>query len=58
MNGILCIPSNSTPNYISPHNENTTSKINMHPDVHSSTIYSSQETETTVSMNSEWIKKM
>ena len=47
MNGILCIPSNSTPNYISLHNENTTSKINMHPDVHSSTIYSSQHTETT-----------
>ena len=41
------IRSNSTPDYISPQNENTTSKIYTHLNVHSSTIYSSQDTETT-----------
>ena len=37
--------SNSTPGYISRKNENTNSKRYMHPNVHSSTIFSSQDME-------------
>ena len=39
--------SNSTPRYIVGKNENTSLKRCMHPNVHSSTIYNSQDMEAT-----------
>ena len=45
-------PSNSTLEYISQKNENTNSKIYMHPNVHCNTIYSRQDMDATqVSIN-------
>ena len=38
---------NSTPGYIAKENKNTNSKRYMHPNVHSSIIYNSQDTEAT-----------
>ena len=40
------ILSNSTHGYISGENENTNLKMFMHPSVHSSSTYTSQNTET------------
>ena len=38
-------PSNPTPGYIPRRNENTNLKRHMHPSVHGSIIYNSQDTE-------------
>ena len=40
-------PCNSTPGHISEENENTNLKRYMHPNVHSNTIYNSQDIEAT-----------
>ena len=48
--------SNSNPGYRSEENENTNSKRYMHPNVHSSIIYSSQDMKQ--STMDDWIKKM
>ena len=46
------LPYDSGPGYISGQNESTNWKIYMHPNVHSSTIYNSQDMEATqVSIN-------
>ena len=52
--------SNPTPGHISRKDENSNSKRHMHPNVHSGTIYNSQDRETTNGNNQtdEWIKKM
>ena len=39
--------SNSTPGYTSKENKNINSKRHMHPNVHSSIIYNSQDREAT-----------
>ena len=52
-------PSNSTPEHIFGKDENSNSKRHMHPSVHCSTIYNSQEMEATkCPWTHEWIKKM
>ena len=38
--------------------ENQNSKTHMYPDVLCSTIYNSQDVETTYPLTNEWIKKM
>ena len=40
-------PSNSTPSYIFDENKNTNLKSYMHPNVHSSITYNSQDVEAT-----------
>ena len=51
--------SNSTPGYLYKENENTSSKRYMHPYVHSSIIYNSQDMEQTKCPSTEeLIKKM
>ena len=50
--------SNSTPGYTSEENKNTNLKKYMHPNVHSSIIYNSQDMEATQSIHCEWIKKI
>ena len=49
--------SNSTPGYISKSTENTNSKRYIHPNVHCSTIFNSQDMETTYVSINRWIKK-
>ena len=44
-NGATMWSSNITPGYTSEENENTNSKRYMHPNVHSSVIYSRQDME-------------
>ena len=49
--------SNSTPGYLSKENENTNSKRYMHPNIHSSITYSSQDTEQPkCPPTNEWVK--
>ena len=43
INGTTIQPSNSTPGYLSKENENANYKRYIHPNVHSSIIYSSQD---------------
>ena len=50
-------PSNSTLGYISEENENINSKRYMHPNVHSSIIYKSQDMELTWVSNNRWMDK-
>ena len=47
--------SNSTPGHISKENKNTNSKRYMHPNVHSSTIYNSQDMEATQVPVNRWL---
>ena len=50
-------PNNSTPGYIPEGNKNTTLKRYLHPNVHSSIVYNSQDMgATSVSIN-EWMNK-
>ena len=49
--------SNSTPEYISEENGNTNSKRSMHPSVHSSIIYNSQDMKTTQVPIKRWMDK-
>ena len=48
---------NSTPGYTSKENENINSKRYMHPYVHSSTIYKSQDVEATQMSINRWMDK-
>ena len=49
--------SNYTPRYLAKENKNASSKIHVHPKVHSSIIYNRQDIETTqVSING-WVDK-
>ena len=49
--------SNSTPGYISGKNENSNLKRYMHPNIHSSTIYNSQDIEATQIPINRWMDK-
>ena len=51
--------SNPTPGYISGKEENSNSKRYMHPVIHSSTIYNSQDMrQPSYPSTNEWIKKL
>ena len=49
--------SNPTPGYISRKNENSDLKRHMHPSVYSSTIYNSQDMQTSCPSAGDWFKR-